>query len=291
MKISELAEQFLAYHVEASLRDSTQDTTRNILRNHIIPILGDKPIDTLARIDIMAWKASQLKSVGKKTVKNRLAVLNRMLEFAKEMEYIAAFPRLSQDAPRLKDPEWLERKDLARLLAATAPVWRTMMLVVVNTGMRIGEARGLEWGHVDLPKKMLRLQQATSGNGNKLGPLKNGKPRSIPLNNAALRELRSIRRVGPFVFGQNPKGLILSYHACRVAMKQAVNEAGFARRVIGWHSLRHTFASEMAMRGCPLRTLQELLGHSSLDMVMRYAHVAPSTTHTAVALLDDPSEE
>jgi integrase len=285
MKVSELAEQFVALHTEAVNKLSTQDTVRNILRNHLLPMLGDKEVDKLSRLDIMTWRAAQLKSVGAKTVKNRLAVLNRMLRFAVELEVIAAFPRVVPTKVTLPDPEWLTDAELAQLLAAADPFWRAVMGFIANTGLRIGELRGLQWEFVDMKAQRIRIVYATAGHSDVLGSPKSHKPRTVPLNDAAQGILRGLPRLGAFVFCQPPKGLVLRYHPCRMGMAETVKKAGI-RKVIGFHTLRHTFASHLAMRGCPLRTLQELLGHSSLQMTMRYAHVSPDVGQSAVALLN-----
>ena len=68
---------------------------------------------------------------------------------------------------------------------------------------------------------------------------------------------------------------------------RACKRAGLRR--VGWHVLRHTFASHLAMRGVPMRTIQELMGHSSLTMALRYAHLSPDVGRDAVAMLDAPS--
>ena len=57
-------------------------------------------------------------------------------------------------------------------------------------------------------------------------------------------------------------------------------------REIGWHVLRHTFASHLVMRGATIRAVQELLGHATIMMTMRYAHLAPEIAREAVRLLD-----
>ena len=59
-------------------------------------------------------------------------------------------------------------------------------------------------------------------------------------------------------------------------------------RPMGWHVLRHTFASHLAMRGKPLKVIQELLGHSSIDTTMIYAHLMPEVARDAVKSLDSP---
>ena len=70
--------------------------------------------------------------------------------------------------------------------------------------------------------------------------------------------------------------------ACRIARVR--KKAGL--RKIGWHTLRHTFASHLVMRGVPLTAVQMLMGHSSVNTTMRYAHLAPSTLRAAIDLLN-----
>ena len=72
-------------------------------------------------------------------------------------------------------------------------------------------------------------------------------------------------------------------------MRGSARRAGL--REVGWHSLRHTFASHLAMRGVAIRAIQELMGHQTIAMTMRYAHLAPGATHAAVATLDQPAPD
>ena len=57
---------------------------------------------------------------------------------------------------------------------------------------------------------------------------------------------------------------------------------------IGWHDLRHTYGSHLAMRGVPLKVIQELMGHATIEMTLRYAHLAPEARESAVQQLDRP---
>ena len=66
--------------------------------------------------------------------------------------------------------------------------------------------------------------------------------------------------------------------------RRACRKAGL--RQIGWHVLRHTFASHLVMRGAAMKVVQELLGHATIEMTMRYAHLGPDVPRHAVKLLD-----
>ena len=80
-------------------------------------------------------------------------------------------------------------------------------------------------------------------------------------------------------------GHMLSKGACKWPLRRACRRAGLRR--IGWHVLRHSFASHLVMRGAPLKAVQEMLGHSTIEMTMRYSHLSPDVRRDAVRLLDD----
>lgn len=101
---------------------------------------------------------------------------------------------------------------------------------------------------------------------------KNGKPREVLLSGAARDAMGK-----PFT-----TGVMASQRArrCRLA----------GLRTIGWHIARHSFASHLVMRGVPIRTVQDLMGHASIVITQRYTHLMPGVSHEAVRLLDEPSE-
>jgi integrase len=116
------------------------------------------------------------------------------------------------------------------------------------------------------------------------GTPKSGKSREIPLSLEALRELKSHRHLrGELVFCA-PDGKLRGKEECKHPLWRACKKAGLRR--IGWHALRHTFASHLVMRGAPIKAVQELMGHSTIEMTMRYSHLSPDVRRDAVALLD-----
>jgi site-specific recombinase XerD len=98
---------------------------------------------------------------------------------------------------------------------------------------------------------------------------------------AAFKAQRHLR--GPLVFCADD-GRMLVKTECKHPLWRACKRAGLRR--IGWHVLRHSFASHLVMRGVPLKVVQELMGHATVEMSMRYAHLSPNVPRDAVRVLD-----
>ena len=114
---------------------------------------------------------------------------------------------------------------------------------------------------------------------------KNGKTREIPLGDDVLAALKRHRHLrGDVVFCKDD-GTMLAKGATKHPLWRACKRAGLRR--IGWHVLRHTFASHLVMRKAPIKAVQELLGHSTIKMTERYVHLSPDVRKDAVRLLDD----
>ena len=105
---------------------------------------------------------------------------------------------------------------------------------------------------------------------------KNGQRRDIPMNDVVRSTLKRLPRRGEYVFTYKGEGMV----SVGPAFKRALKAAGIED--FRFHDLRHTFASHAAMAGIDIRTLQQLLGHKSLQMTMRYAHLAPDHAMRAV---------
>jgi integrase len=146
----------------------------------------------------------------------------------------------------------------------------------LNTGVRCGEQYALMWDCVDLKNKVLTIRLS-----------KNGEMRHLPINDvalAALVELRG-RHKGNAVFVRKSGEPIL---APRFWFEPAIEEAKIDD--FTWHCLRHTFASRLVMKDVNLTTVRELMGHKSIQMTLRYAHLAPKHLAAAVAVLCEPSK-
>jgi site-specific recombinase XerD len=138
---------------------------------------------------------------------------------------------------------------------------------------------------VDLIKGQVHIRRSVT-RGHVTEP-KSNRARMVPLSAEAMRTLKAHRHLrGELVFCSR-SGRMLKKTECKHPLWRACKRAGLRR--IGWHVLRHTFASHLTMRGVPLKAVQELLGHATMEMTMRYAHLWPHVTRNAVQVLDEPA--
>jgi integrase len=184
----------------------------------------------------------------------------------------------------LKDRGYPTRQDLSR--CAFADYLKPMVILSLNTGLRRGELFHLEWSDVNLDRRVLTVRAAVA---------KSGKFRHVPLNGAAFDALRGWRAQTPsktLVFtGPNGRPFDNVNSAWRSVLEAAKlrkkkGETGKDIKPFRWHDMRHHFASKLAMAGVNLAVVKELLGHSSYEMVTRYAHISPESQAAAVAKLE-----
>ncbi|MCW5827880.1 MAG: site-specific integrase [Deltaproteobacteria bacterium] len=277
--------EFVNTYAKMNNKPSEIHNKERMLRTHLNPYFGSRPLDSITTRDIETYKAKKIESgLSPKSVNNHLAVAGRMFRIAKKWEVIGKTPEVSFLKVKLPDYDFLDFREAERLIAGADPEWRAMIVVALRTGMRLGELRALRWQDVDLVAGKLFVRQAAWNDV--IGTPKSGRPREIPLSNDARQSLKAHRHLrGEYVFA-GKSGDMLHKAETKWPLRRAWRKAGL--REVGWHMLRHTFASHLAMKGVPLKAIQELLGHADIHMTMRYAHMSPDTKRDAVQLLDEP---
>ena len=152
------------------------------------------------------------------------------------------------------------------------------LTIALSTGMRLSEQFTLTWDAVDLERKEIKLDRT-----------KNGSAREIPLNSDCVLAFSELARAdhepGDRIF-RSARGQAID--TPRAWFRVAVKEAKIDN--FRWHDLRHTFCSRLAMAGVDIRTIAALVGHKTLQMAMRYSHLAPSHNLSAVEKLTRPRQ-
>lgn len=236
--------------------------------------LGDMSAYEIGTAKLQRYIQNRLDVVKPSTVNRELALLSVAISYARKMEFdIPPFPR----GFKLREPEsrlrWLTEDEADRLIEAArtskAEFLADWIRVALDTGMRVREICSLRWG--DLLTDRLTVQAPNA---------KPGKSRTIPLTPAALAAIRRQPKRSVWIFSQ-PDGMPVK--DLRSALTNACKRAAIDR--ITPHVLRHTCASWLVQRGVPLYSVRVMLGHSTISVTERYAHLAPEHLQDCVTAL------
>ena len=167
---------------------------------------------------------------------------------------------------------YLTKEEEKKLLEVSNPTLRAMIILALNTGMRVGEILNLKWEHVFMKQKYLVA----------LNP-KNGKPRKLLINKKLETVLKSIPVLSEYVF-TNPKTKT-KYQNIKKTFSRAVEKAKIPH--ITFHELRHTVASRLNEQGVDILTIKEILDHSNITTTQLYTHTPRKNVLDAVNILDD----
>lgn len=279
------AEEWMKTYVKVNNRYSEQVSKGYKLRKHIIPFFGHLALHEVNEARIEKFKLQKREEgLSPKTINNFLTLISKCLQTAQEWDQLAKVPKVRWLRVPPPKTDFLTTEECKTLLAAAEgrSFWHDMILCGVRTGLRLSELIALTWGDIDLERRNLNISRGVVYKVE--DSTKSNRSRTIPLCNDIYDRLAAqpnkTGRVFPQVDGQ-----VLTYGIAQWAFGQIRLKSGL--RSIGWHTLRHTFASHLVSKGVPLRVVQELLGHSTIQMTMRYAHLAPSTLREAVSFLDE----
>lgn len=305
---------FLTVYQAQAMNKTAADTVARVKRCFME--LLDKPLGDIRPMWIKQWRKERREAGKADTAINRdVAALRSVLTVAVAEHFLTAHPLETVKPLRVDTataPRYLAPDEEARLLAAldareetmraerdSFNEWRAereyepfpdlrtvafadylkpMTLLALNTGMRRGEIFNLQWRDCQLEGDHPRV--TIHGHA-----AKGGRTRHVPLNEAALDTLKKWREQtgGEGLVFPSPKSGA-RFDNIRNSWAKVVKEAGI--KDFRFHDCRHHFASMLVQSGIDLNVVRELLGHASLTMTLRYAHLAPGNAAAAVAALD-----
>jgi len=236
---------------------------------------GERPAESLTPGDIERRLAGEdWTPATSNRHRSLLSLVFKLAVRARKVKEIPAWQvtRRRENNIRVRFLEAGEETGLRSKIRELFPEHEADFDLALHTGLRRNEQYRLRLDSIDLARAILTVADA-----------KNGERRYVPLNSRAREALKALagRADGSeFVCPGTVGRLGRDWQRW---FEQAVRLAGL--RNFRWHDLRHSFASRLAMAGVPLHTIAELLGHKTLGMVMRYAHLAPARLQEAVERL------
>lgn len=251
---------------------------------------GSKLLKDIKPAEIEAYRNYRQSQPSKHGRAFSLASLNRemmmlssVFRLAVDLEYREANPcrkikpyKAISQRTRVLQPNEVEK--LLNALTGTSEKLHAVVLLLLHTGMRLGEGLALRWNWIDLDKGEIILPAEIT---------KTGKPRALPLNEKALAVLTSLHSeahaAGKVFTGEGfSKGHVskLIAETCdRIGMPD-----------VSAHTLRHTFATWLIEKGANPLHIKELLGHTTLKMAQRYMHISTEALRQTVKILESSAK-
>jgi integrase len=286
-------------------------------RVHISPAIGKRRVNGVTHRDIERLARAMLaRGSAPKTVRNVMTFLHSVFALAIRNGWSAVNPVVDAARPKRRragdanpDLQFLTMRELDAVIATIpdlvvdrdvfGPVLRVIILTAGTTGIRQSELLGMRWRDVDMAAQRIRVRNAwVRGEHSGEGKSDLSTRRSVPMSDRLVRELKKwrLRTVygddDDLVFAHPELGTPLDRTKTTRRFQAACLAAGV--RQVRFHDLRHTFATRLAARGVPLRTIQEYLGHADLKTTQIYAHYAPSEGEVELmndAFGDKPARE
>ena len=243
-------------------------------------------------LDIDQLKAEMLdEGYNRKTINNAMAVWAKLLRYAQDQELITKTPRFKFLKIREEKFDFFDFDELERLVVAAKdePDRRAMILLGAEAGLRTGEMLALTQDCVDYRSGNVTIWE-NDWHG-QVGSTKGGERRTVPMTPRLRAALQAIRHLRSDLVLCSSDGGRWTKHIVRAALRTVCRRAGL--RVVGAHVLRHTFCSHLAMRGAAPKAIQELAGHKSLKVTLRYMHLTETALRETMRLLearDGPAE-
>jgi integrase len=273
-------------HAQATKRLTHHDWS--IYNKHMRPSLGRYLMRDLTNPVLDVWVREQLVAgYQRSTINKHLHLMNRMLNLARHWGHTAAQNPYQQNIKKLTVGDYTQRflseaeidKLLTACRASRHPYLYLIVQLLLLTGARKGEARLACWRDVDLHKRIWTVPRS-----------KNGRSRRIVLSSAAVA-VHAVRAKTEDLLLPTKQGDYLFINPITRTAYHSFDTAWFKTRAVAgldqvrMHDLRHTYASLLINKGVSLYEVQTLLGHSSMQMTQRYAHLEPDLLHKRTELL------
>lgn len=253
----DFAEGFLKLLAEkGKIRPNTMASYENSVRVHLVPALKGKSLQDITPEFVERYQAARNAEDPRPSacsVNRELSCLRAICRKALRWKRITDDPTADMEKdPEPKRERILTNEERERLVELASPNLKPILVVALHTGLRKGEVLGLRWENVRFGERLITILAAEA---------KSKKLRKVPMDSTVVETLRAIPRRGESVFGV--KDVKTSFHtACRRAKIKGLR----------FHDLRHTFATWFYRATRDVVALQKILGHSKIEMTMRYVH-------------------
>lgn len=265
------SEQWIAHR---DVAESTRLTDEQRINSHVLPEWGKVALSDIRRADVKRWATTLRKDHAPNTVNRIVGILNTSLREAVDQELIPTNPAqgVRLTVGEATHERFLTKAELDKVCAHLSPEWARLARFLAYTGLRWGEAVGLQNKRIDRDRQVILVAEVWDDKAGELKPYPKGKRRrTVPLPDWVQDGLKDADPVLP-----SPRGKRPAIRNFRRALDDAADTAKIERFRV--HDLRHTYSSWLVQAGVPLEEVRKLLGHTSVQTTQRYAHLADTPT-------------
>ncbi len=259
----------------------------------LLPLFGHKPLHEISQLDVEKLKR-EMTEAGRspRSIQYTITILRNILNRADDLGYKVPqrdptkkvkIPKA--DNRRVRFLTYQEAEALLEEIKKHSQQTYEICFLALYTGMRAGEIFNLTWQDIDFKNRLIHIKD-TKNRENRVAYMTD---ELVELLQARKKRLGRSKTTKDQLVFQNNKGKKIS--KVSHTFFRAVNALGLNnfitdnRDKVVFHTLRHTFASWLAMSGVPIYTIKELMGHKSIEMTERYSHLAPDTKRQAVEMV------
>nr|WP_294430617.1 site-specific integrase [Prevotella sp.] len=290
MKLKEIAKAWYDDHRQY-VKESTSSAYAMILNNHIIPYFGES--ENITEEDLQKYVNDKISGgLGIRPVRDTISVIKMLLRFGAKkkwceppVDWKMIYPSRTMDSKRVETWSPAHQKKMIEYLKENFSFRNLGLLIVMETGMRIGEISGLQWGNIDIQNKTLHIQRTVERvvvfdglNGKKGTKVRMGSTktinsnREIPLSKDILMFVRPLSKICvPNYYVVSNDASPAEPRLIRNYFNRLCKELKLPR--IKFHGLRHTFATSLIASKCDIKTVSSILGHANVSITLDlYVH-------------------
>jgi integrase len=265
------------------------------VRCHLLPAFGPQSLSAITKESVQLFLIEKRRGgLSGSSVHGIRTALGKILQVAVDWEYleqnVARGIRLGDRSPKT-ERLYLAAPEVSRLVPSLPEPVRTLVVVAVLSGLRIGELLALRWKSLDLIRGTIQVRESVSEGVFGLPKTKSSRrdvPMSPPVRETLLAHRVRARQKDPddLVFATSKQTPLNPKNLLRRVLRPTCASLGLP--LITWHSFRHTHATLLGEVGESLRTAQAILGHSDLETTLKvYTHAIPESQRRAVGKVAD----
>ncbi len=298
LTLQDFVEQYwMPYLKRKHVKPSTEFGYQNILKVHILPVLGRHLMVRISPMQIEEFlRKKSLAGRSDKTVRNIVVMLGSVFNLAVENDLILKSPVRKRHKPSVtheEKPVW-SAVQVRSIINAVPDQFKVLFTTIALTGLRLGELLALQWKHIDFENSKLKVEQSL-WEGQIVSTKTRSSVREILFGEVLARQLtnhlQGSRNIGPedFVFSREAGGPLHPDILRRDVLYPALDRSGISRpsRVSGFHMFRHSAATFLNQQTGNLKLAQKFLGHADITTTANiYTHTSSESDRRAAVAVE-----